>query len=135
MEAIEIRKKLIIILIILFILCLFITVKDIDFSGNIEKTFASFVEVFIKNHNYLLYSLIGIIASGTILAALLIEKLTEFFKERNYKNYKSLGKISTLLIILYIVSLITTSGSNIGPMLFGGVLTFWIALLQENENK
>ncbi|AWE07904.1 hypothetical protein DCE79_11125 [Lysinibacillus sp. 2017] len=110
-------------------------VRDVDFSGNIEKTFASFIQVFIANHKYLLYSLVGVIASGAILACLLVEKLEEYYKERNYKNYKYVGKISTILIIIYIIALITTSGSNIGPMLFGGVLTFWVAALQENEKE
>lgn len=116
-------------------ICLFITVKDVDFSGNIEKTFGSFKEALIKNPKCLLCSLIGVITTGIVLAGLLMEKLEEYYKEKNFRNYKYLGRISTLLIILYIVALITTSGSNIGPMLFGGVLTFWVAALQENEKK
>lgn len=48
-------------------------------------------------------------------------------------NYRFLAKLSTILLILYIISIVTTSVSNLGPMFFGGLLAFWIAGLQEKK--
>ncbi|MFJ8518979.1 hypothetical protein [Lysinibacillus xylanilyticus] len=104
-----------------------------DLSETFYKTCGSIVQAYYLHHNPLVVLTVFLIASASIFMALSIEIFLKRFKEKGYKEYKSIAGVSSLLLWLYITAIITTSANNIGPMLFGGVLALWITLLQDDQ--
>lgn len=109
-------------------------VSELNFNGTKNELYDSVIVAFEANTQKMLKNILIAICVGAIMCALFSDLVSEYFNNRKHKYYKSLAVVTPILYVSYILALITTSASNIGPMLFGGVLALWVAVYQGDED-
>lgn len=129
------KKSLFVITTFIFLVFLRLFVNELNFNGSRAELMFSLGVAFEANTLTMLIYLIIIITVGTIMLALFSDIVRGYFKKRNHKYYRSLATVTPILYVTYILALITTSASNLGPMIFGGVLALWIAVYQGDEES
>ncbi|UDK97478.1 hypothetical protein EYB33_14690 [Lysinibacillus sphaericus] len=92
--------------------------------------YLSLIELY-ENKNWafvLIFSLLFFSCCGMYFISLIIVSFIHPALDENKQNF--MGKIIFVVIITYLFAIITTSTSNIGPMVFGAVLALYLFYVQ-----
>lgn len=120
-----------------FILIFLISASEFTDLFNFEESkddfYNSIGEVIANELNKFIATLMFLIISFTFMSIRLHIIFKNVYEKSGYARPGSLSRLSIILLVVYIFALVTTTVSNIGPMLFGGVLSLWLFDLTQNQ--
>lgn len=122
----KVEKIIMTVLVLIFLISVSLFVDMFNFEGTKEDFYFSMGFIAGSDLNMLISKSIFVILSLVFMSIYLYIQFKKIFKSRGYVRAAGLARISILLLIVYIVALTTTTVGNIGPMLFGLILSFWL---------